>query len=85
MKSHLLFTQFPNKFKIKMPGGGLPGVGRFTMGGKHNESWFKLNRLSEKKQVFFYFFKILFNGIFSSGQKNARWRATGRGKIHYGG
>ena len=28
-----------------MPGGGLPGVGRFTMGGKHNESWFKLKTL----------------------------------------
>ncbi len=39
-----------------MPGGGLPGVGRFTMGGKHNESWFKLNRLLGKKQVIFYYF-----------------------------
>jgi len=26
-----------------MPGGGLPGEGRFTMGGKHNESWCKVN------------------------------------------
>jgi hypothetical protein len=36
-----------------MPGGGLPGVGRFTMGGKHNEPWFKSKRLFLKKQVFF--------------------------------
>jgi len=55
-KNQQLFKQFLNKFKIKMPGGGLPGVGRFTMGGKHNESWFKLNRLLGKKQVIFYYF-----------------------------
>jgi len=36
-----------------MPGGGLPGVGRFTMGGKHNESWFKHKIHLKKKQVFF--------------------------------
>jgi len=46
-----------------MPGGGLPGVGRFTMGGKHNESWFKLNSLLEKKQVKFSSFLIFFSGI----------------------
>jgi len=39
----------------KMPGGGLPGVGRFTMGGKHNESWFKTKKLFLRKQVFFLF------------------------------
>jgi len=40
----------------KMPGGGLPGVGRFTMGGKHNESWFKHKTLFEKKQELFFIF-----------------------------
>jgi len=54
IKSLLIFTQFSTKFKIKMPGGGLPGVGRFTMGGKHNESWFKLKTLLEKKQEIFF-------------------------------
>jgi len=59
-KSFFIFLKFylTESFQVgkKMPGGGLPGVGRFTMGGKHNESWFKHNRLSKKKQVFFLFF-----------------------------
>jgi len=38
---------------IKMPGGGLPGVGRFTMGGKHNESWCKSKTVLFKCQVIF--------------------------------
>jgi hypothetical protein len=42
-----------NRDKIKMPGGGLPGVGRFTMGGKHNESWCKSKTVLFKCQVIF--------------------------------
>jgi len=50
-----------------MPGGGLPGVGRFTMGGKHNESWVQTYRTFFKKasllKIFFQeFFIVFFNG-----------------------
>jgi len=38
-----------------MPGGGLPGVGRFTMGGKHHESWCKHKRHLIQSQAFFYY------------------------------
>ncbi|OIO17119.1 MAG: hypothetical protein AUJ54_10290 [Ignavibacteria bacterium CG1_02_37_35] len=41
-----------------MPGGGLPGVGRFTMGGKHHESWCKHKRHLIQSQAFFYYSNI---------------------------
>ena len=46
-------------------------MGRFTMGGKHNESWFKLNSFSKKKQVFFlsFFKKIICRDFFGLAKK----------------
>jgi len=48
-----------------MPGGGLPGVGRFTMGGKHNESWVQTYKTFIKKASFFNSYKIFFRNDYA--------------------